>query len=111
MKLGNRFSKSVFRPENSIKYWLCYTSYMPPYYSDTDPKMEALQVQFLRSAPPWKKMELLASLNASARRLALTGLRRRFPQDEEAEIRRRLAVLLLGPDLAQKVYSESEDDA
>lgn len=73
--------------------------------------MEALQVQLLRTAPPWRKMEMLAGLNASARSLALTGLRQRFPHASEAELNRRLADLLLGPNLARKVFEEVDDAA
>ena len=51
-------------------------------------------------------MEMLAQLNASAHRLALSGLRMRHPQAGEAELRRRLADLLLGEELARKVYGE-----
>ena len=75
-------------------------------YPDTHPKMEALQIQLLRQAGPARKMEMLAQLNASARTLALTGLRSRYPQAGETELRRRLAGLLLGEDLARKVYGE-----
>lgn len=82
---------------------------MPPFYTDTDPKMETLQVELLRSAPSWRKMEMLAGLNASARALALTRLHQRFPLAREAELQRRLADLLLGPDLARKVYGELND--
>jgi hypothetical protein len=39
---------------------------MSPYYSDTHPKMEDLQIRLLRAASPARKMELLAGLNASA---------------------------------------------
>lgn len=74
--------------------------------SDTHPKMEALQIQLLRQAGPTRKMEMLAQLNASARTLALTGLRSSYPQASETELRRRLASLLLGEDLARKVYGE-----
>jgi hypothetical protein len=74
--------------------------------SDTHPKMEALQIQFWRQASPTRKMHLLAQLNASARTLALTGLRARYPQASEAELRRRLAGLLWEEDLARKVYGE-----
>jgi hypothetical protein len=84
---------------------------MSPFYTDTSPAMEALQVQLLRNAPSWRKMEILAGLNASARSLAITGLRQRFPQASEAELNRRLADLLLGPDLARKVFGEVEDAA
>lgn len=68
--------------------------------------MEALQIQLWRQTSPTRKMYMLAQLNASARTLALTGLRSRYPQETEAELRRRLADLLLGEDLARKVYGE-----
>lgn len=74
--------------------------------SDTHPKMEALQIQLWRQASPTRKMHMLAQLNASANTLALMGLRSRFPNANEAELRRRLAGLLLGEDLARKVYGE-----
>ena len=84
---------------------------MPPFYTDTDPKMEALQVELLRSATSWQKMGMLSALNASARRLALVGLRQRFPNASEDELRRRLADLLLGSALARRVDGELENDA
>lgn len=90
---------------------LCYTCFVAPFYTDTDPKMEALQVELLRSATSWQKMAMLSALNASARRLAMVGLRQRFPNASEGELRRRLADLLLGSTLAQKVYGELDDDA
>jgi hypothetical protein len=86
------------------KNWLCYTELMPAYSSDTHPRMENLQIRLLREAPPWRKMEMLAELNAAANTLALAGLRRLHPQSGEAELRRALADLLLGEDLARKVY-------
>ena len=75
-------------------------------YSDTHPKMEALQIQLWRQASPTRKMEMLAQLNASVHTLALMGLRSRYPQAGEAELRRRLAGLLLGEELARKVYGD-----
>ena len=68
--------------------------------------MEALQIELLRRASPTRKMNMLAQLNASARLLALTGLRSRYPQASEPELRRKLADLLLGEQLARKVYGE-----
>jgi len=75
--------------------------------SDTHPKMEALQIQLWRQASPTRKMNMLAQLNASARLLALTGLRAQYPQASEAELRFKLAVLLFGDELARKVYGEA----
>jgi hypothetical protein len=77
--------------------------------SDTHPKMEALQIQLWQQASPTRKMNMLAQLNASAQMLALAGLRSRFPQASKAELRRRLADLILGEELARKVYGEIND--
>jgi hypothetical protein len=88
---------------------LCYTKIMSALYSDTNPKMEALQVRLLRLAPTWRKLEMLAQLNSSAHLLALSELRQRYPQAGESELRRRLVGLLLGEELACKVYGELKD--
>ena len=79
--------------------------------SDTHPDMDALQVRLLRQVPAWRKMEMLAQLNALAHILALSGLRQRYPEANEDELRRRLASLLLGEELACKVYGELKDAA
>ena len=79
---------------------------MSALYSDTHPKMEALQIQLWRQASPMHKMHMLAQLNASVRMLALAGLRSRYPTATETELHRRLAGLLLGEDLARRVYGE-----
>ncbi|HSL42018.1 MAG TPA: hypothetical protein VK897_01210 [Anaerolineales bacterium] len=79
---------------------------MSALYSDTDPKVEALQIKMWRQASPTRKMHMLAQLNASVRILALAGLRSRYPNATETELRRRLADLLLGEELARKVYGE-----
>lgn len=71
--------------------------------------MEALQIQLWRQATPARKMDMLAQLNASAHTLALAGLRSRYPQASKAELRRRLAGLLLGEETARKVYGEISD--
>jgi hypothetical protein len=76
--------------------------------SDTHPKMEALQIQLWRQADPTRKMNQLAQLNAAARLLALKGLRSQYPQASEAELRFKLASLLLGDELARKVYGEAD---
>jgi hypothetical protein len=79
---------------------------MSPLYSDTAPKVEALQIELWRQASLTRKMHMLAQLNASARTLALAGLRSRYPNATEMELRRRLADLVLGEELARKVYGE-----
>ena len=71
---------------------------------DTRPEAEAVLIHLLRQAPSWRKLEMVDQLNQSVKLLALAGLRQRFPQDDDERIRRRLADLLLGEDLALKVY-------
>lgn len=73
--------------------------------------MEAIQVQLLRQASPSKKLEMMAGLNASTQILAISGLRSRYSSESDAKLQRRLAGLLLGEDLACKVYGEIEDVA
>ncbi len=71
---------------------------------DTGPGAERVLIEGLRRASPSRKMEMLLSANAMARALALTGLRERHPGESESRLRRRLADLWLGPELAKKVY-------
>ena len=71
---------------------------------DTSPEMEAVLLAMMRRTPPWRKMELMDQLNSMAREFAMGGLRKRHPTAGEAELRRRLADLLLGPELALTVY-------
>jgi len=49
-------------------------------------------------------MALVGEMSRTVRTLALAGLRQRHPDDTSAQRQRRLADLLLGPDLAAKVY-------
>lgn len=72
--------------------------------TDTHPKIEDMQLRLLRSTPVWRKLELMSQLNATAQILALSGLRARHPNAAEAELRRRLADLLLGKEVAAHIY-------
>jgi hypothetical protein len=76
-------------------------------FSDTHPKMEALQIEFIRRMPAWKKLAMVDSLNETVKTLALSGVRERHPDATPQQIKRMLADLILGTDLAQKVYGHS----
>lgn len=73
-------------------------------FSDTLPETERVLFAMLRDMPAWRKLDLVAQLNQTVRELALSGLRERYPQSDESEVRRRLADLVLGPELAEKAY-------
>ena len=75
-----------------------------PLFPDTRPEAEAVLIKLLRQAPPWRKLHMVGQLNQTVRTLALSGLRARHPEAPPQELRRRLADLLLGPDLAAQVY-------
>jgi len=71
---------------------------------DTTPEAEAVLVRLWRETPGWRKWEMMEELNRTAREFALAGLRRRYPEASPEELRRRLADLLLGPELAAQVF-------
>ena len=73
-------------------------------FNDTSPEVEAIQLNLLRQAPPWRKIELVSQMNETVRTLALAGLRQRHPAAGPALIRRYLADQLLGAELAARVY-------
>ena len=59
--------------------------------------------------PPWRKLALVGEMNQTVRTLALAGLRQRYPADTPAMRRRRLADLLLGPELAARAYGPFQE--
>ncbi len=77
--------------------------------TDTSADAERVQIEILRSMPSWRKFELWNDLNMSMRQVALAGLRERFPFATPEELRRRLATILLGPELATKAYGPEPD--
>jgi hypothetical protein len=74
---------------------------------DTHPKMEALQIQFIRRMPSWKKFSIVDGLNETVKILATTGIKQRHPDASPQQIHRMLASLMLGEELARKVYDHA----
>lgn len=62
---------------------------------DTTPEAEQVLRELLRRAPLWKRAEQWSNLILARRDLILTDLRRRYPQADAAELRKRLAARLL----------------
>jgi hypothetical protein len=77
---------------------------MTPVFTDTPPETERVLFALLREMPPWRKVELVAQLNQTVRALALAGLHERYPNAAPEELQRRLADIVLGPELAEKAY-------
>lgn len=83
---------------------------MTALFPDTQPEAEAVLIGLLREAAPWRKLEMVDQLNQSVKLAALAGLRQRYPTDGETQLRRRLAGMLLGDELAVKVYGPLPED-
>jgi hypothetical protein len=82
----------------------CYNQIMVDILSDTRPEVTAIQLNLLRQASPARKLVMLGQMNQTVKVLALAGLRSRYPGESSVQLRRRLADLILGPELACKVY-------
>lgn len=80
---------------------------MSALFPDTHPRMEALQIELIRRMPSWRKFAVVDSLNETVRMLALSGIKQRHPDATAEEIRLLLAELMLGEELAQKVYGHA----
>ena len=72
--------------------------------SDTSQATERVLFDLAREAPAWRKVELMGEMYRTVCDLALSGLRNRYPHSSENELRRRLADLLLGTELALRAY-------
>ncbi|MBN2354836.1 hypothetical protein JXO59_01920 [candidate division KSB1 bacterium] len=80
---------------------------MTTLFSDTHPKMEALQIELIRRMPSWKKMAIVESLGETVKALALDGIRQRHPEATPEQLRRIFAEIILGTELARKVYDDA----
>jgi hypothetical protein len=79
--------------------------------TDIHPDIERLQIERLRQMPAWRKMVLMAEMSQAVQTLALAGLRQRYPADTPTQHRRRLADLLLGPELATRAYGPLQEES
>ena len=72
--------------------------------SDTSPEAAKIQREIYRNMSAERKLELVEDANHTARELALAGLAQRYPDDPTETLHRRLFDLVLGPELAERVY-------
>jgi hypothetical protein len=71
---------------------------------DTAPEAREVQYRVLRGMSPARKLALVEDANRTARRLAMAGIALRHPEASEAERVRLLMDVVLGPELAARVY-------
>ena len=84
-----------------------YTNPMSVLSSDTHPKIERMQIELIRRMPSWKKFSIVDGLNETVKTLAIAGIKQRQPNATPEQIHRILAVMMLGEELARKVYDHA----
>lgn len=67
---------------------------------DTSVEAETFLIERLRAAGPQRRFEMARDASRTIRQLAWSGLRRRHPHADGAELRRRYAALTLGEEAA-----------
>jgi hypothetical protein len=82
---------------------------MTQVFPDTPPETERVLFAMLREMPAWRKLEMVAQLNQAGRELALAGLQLRYPNASQDELHRRLADIVLGGELAARVYGPASE--
>jgi hypothetical protein len=82
----------------------CYHDIVIENFPDTRPEIATLQRNLLRQASTARKLTLLGQMNQAVKTLALSGLHSRYQHDSPEILRRRLVDLVLGPELARRVY-------
>jgi len=72
--------------------------------SDTDAETERVMIELVRAMPDWKKIEQVFSMIETTRALSIAGLRARYPEASEEELKKRYAALVLDRETVIKVY-------
>jgi len=71
---------------------------------DTHPETERLLIELSRNRPIWKQFRQVGALNRMTRAFAMAGIRQRYPEATEEEVRRRLAAVLFDRETVIKVF-------
>jgi len=83
---------------------------MSTIFPDTSIESERILIDLLSNATPYRKIQLVIKLNQNVRDLALCEIHKLCPDAEEPEIRRHLADLILGTELAQRAYGPKQKE-
>lgn len=81
-----------------------------PGVNDTSDRARDVQHRVLRGMSPARKLQLVEDANRTARRLALAGIRARFPRATPEQQIRLLMDIVLGEDLAARAYGPRPPD-
>ncbi len=73
-------------------------------FLDTEPGIERRVVEAWRAMPPATKAATVTGLTRAACALTSAGIRQRYPDASDIEHFLRVACIMLGPELASRVY-------
>ena len=76
---------------------------------ETDPVIAAMVLDRLRNMTPGERADMVRAMNESCETLALAGIRQRHPDADPEEIRMRLGVLRIGPQLMRDAFGWDVD--
>ena len=76
---------------------------------DADPVIAAMILERLRSMTHGDRANIVRAMNRSCETLALAGIRQRHPDADPEEIRMRLGVLRIGPQLMRDAFGWDVD--
>jgi hypothetical protein len=77
---------------------------------DTTPEAERVLIELMRRSPMWKRAERLSNLIHARRVLILADLRRRYPDADAAELRKRMAARLLPLDDVIRIFGWNPEE-
>ena len=82
-----------------------YITPMTTLSSDTDPRIEKIQIELLRKMSPERKLHMVAQMNHTVHSFIMAGLKERNPNLSAEVLRTMFAELLLGKQLAERVLT------
>jgi hypothetical protein len=75
--------------------------------ADTSPEVWKVFLDLQRKMPPSEKLQRTLEWSDMIRKFAEAGMRQRYPNADEAEIRLRFARMTLGQELFQKAFGQA----
>jgi hypothetical protein len=73
-------------------------------FEDTDEATERKLIELTRAMSDEKRLNLLFSTIETGRQLSLAGLKSRYPQASQEELKKRYAALVLDRETVMKIY-------
>lgn len=80
-------------------------------YEKLKAEIASLSIEEVRATPVWQKFRKIGELTTARRNCIKAKLKTRYPQADDAELRKRFGIVWLGSDLAKQAFGwEVEED-